>query len=32
MSNPITEQATSHLVRINESGLDLQVHYNDVGQ
>ena len=32
MSNPIIEQATSHLVRINESGLDLQVHYNDVGQ
>ena len=28
----ITEQATSHLVRIQESGLDLQVHYNDVGQ
>ena len=32
MSIALTEQATSHLVRIQEAGLDLQVHYNDAGQ
>lgn len=32
MSITITEQASSRLVRIRESGLDLQLHYNDVGQ
>lgn len=32
MSITISEQASSRLVRIRESGLDLQLHYNDVGQ
>ena len=29
---PITEAATSRFVRIKEGDLDLQLHYNDVGQ
>jgi 2-hydroxy-6-oxonona-2,4-dienedioate hydrolase len=30
-STSITESATSHLVRIKEGDLDLQLHYNDAG-
>lgn len=31
VNNPITESATSRLVRIKEGDLDLQLHYNDAG-
>lgn len=31
-ATPITEAATSRFVRIKEGDLDLQLHYNDIGQ
>lgn len=32
MSTPITEAATSRYARIREGDLDLQIHYNDIGE